>query len=81
MQYQDITQQRLEHIRKPVLENAGASIAGAYERTRCEVLSNPELMPVDVVQRLVETRNKDKDGAAPVQAARGATQSVDIELF
>jgi len=81
MQYQDITQQRLEHIRKLVLESASASLAGAYERTRHEVLNNPELMPVDVVQRLVESRNRNKDGVAAAPAGRGATQSVDIELF
>jgi len=81
MQYQDITQQRLEHIRKPVLQGAGASLAEAYERTRREVLDNPELMPVDVVQRLVETRNRDGAGAVHARAGAGATQSVDIELF
>jgi chemotaxis regulatin CheY-phosphate phosphatase CheZ len=72
MQYQDITQQKLEHIKVPLLSEASACIASAAAKTRAAGVTHASDRAMDAVgeQRPV------REDLAP-----GNTRKVDVELF
>ena len=72
MQYQDITQQKLEHIKVPLLSEASACIANAAAKTRAAGVTHAGDKAMDAVgeQRPV------REDLAP-----GNTRKVDVELF
>ena len=69
MQYQDITHQKLEHIKAPLLATAAASISEVAARTRAAGIS-------PVAGTMTETPVKVRDDLVP-----GKTKTVDVELF
>ena len=72
MQYQDITQQKLEHIKSPLLASASASIAESAAKTRAAGITHA----ADVVDAMGEAPAKNRPDYAP-----GKTKTVDVELF
>jgi hypothetical protein len=68
MQYQDITQQKLEQVKSPLLTAAAASFNDAAAKTRAAGIvpaATADVPPVTARE-------------APVQ---GKTKTVDVELF
>ena len=68
MQYQDITQQKLEQIKAPLLSAAAASLAEVESKTRAEGIA--------AVASAKATVAKVREDVAP-----GKTKTVDVELF
>jgi hypothetical protein len=73
MQYQDITQQKLEHIKVPLLAEASESIAGAASKTRAAGVSIPEPSEGAAMPSLQTLVRED--------LAPGKVRKVDVELF
>ncbi len=72
MQYQDITQQKLEHIKVPLLSEASACIANAAAKTRAAGVTHAG----DKVMDAVGEQRPVREDLAP-----GSTRKVDVELF
>jgi methyl-accepting chemotaxis protein len=72
MQYQDITQQKLEHVKSPLLTAAAASLAEAAARTRAAGITHA----ADAIESMGEAPAKTRDDLLP-----GKAKSVDVELF
>lgn len=73
MQYQDITQQKLEHIKVPLLAEASESIASAASKTRAAGVSLQET-PTGDAGSVVHTPVRE-------DLAPGKARKVDVELF
>ena len=73
MQYQDITQQKLEHIKSPLLAEAARSIEAAAARTRAG----------GVIPTAHGGRHSAGEQRMPVREdlAPGKVQKIDVELF
>lgn len=69
MQYQDITHQKLEHIKSPLLATAVASISEVAAKTRASGIT-------PAAGAVAETPVKVRDDLVP-----GKTKTVDVELF
>ena len=69
MQYQDITHQKLEHIKSPLLATAVASISEVAAKTRAAGITPP-------ADAVTETPVKVRADLVP-----GKTKTVDVELF
>lgn len=69
MQYQDITRQKLEQVRSPLLSTAASSIAESVARTRAAGVT--------------QTRNSEGVGEVKIREdlAPGRGKAVDVELF
>ncbi len=74
MQYQDITQQKLEHIKEPLLAEASASIASAASRTRAAGVTHAGDMAKNAMGELHIPARED-------HLAPGKVRKVDVELF
>lgn len=70
MQYQDITQQKLEHIKAPLLAEATESMAVVAEKTRAAGVAGA-----------ANGRREGAAGAVREDLAPGKVQKVDVELF
>ena len=73
MQYQDITQQKLEHIKAPLLADASASIASAASKTRAAGVTHAGDMAMEAMG---DQRIPLREDLAP-----GKVRKVDVELF
>ncbi|MEQ1772747.1 MAG: hypothetical protein ABL891_03085 [Burkholderiales bacterium] len=76
MQYQDITQQKLEHIKAPLLAEASECIAGAASKTRAAGVKLPATSTGEVAGDDVRGRVAVREDLAP-----GKVRKVDVELF
>ena len=72
MQYQDITQQKLEHVKSPLLAAASASLAEAAAKTRAAGITHA----ADSVESMGEAPARSREDLLP-----GKTKTVDVELF
>jgi methyl-accepting chemotaxis protein len=72
MQYQDITQQKLEHVKSPLLTAAAASLAEAAAKTRAAGITHA----ADAIESMGEAPAKPREELLP-----GKAKSVDVELF
>ena len=72
MQYQDITQQKLEHIKAPLLAEAAASIENAASKTRAAGVIQIAKGAMDSGEQRVRVRE---------DLAPGKAQKIDVELF
>lgn len=68
MQYQDITQQKLEHIKSPLLAMAAASIAEGAAKTRAAGITYPNA-------------SNEAPGKGREDLVKSNTKTVDVELF
>ena len=72
MQYQDITHQKLEHVKSPLLAAASAGIAEVAAKTRAAGISHA----ADAVESMGEAPVKIREDLRP-----GKIKTVDVELF
>jgi hypothetical protein len=76
MQYQDITQQKLEHIKAPLLAEAFECIASAASKTRAAGVQLPETQTGEAAGDGTRVRVSVREDLAP-----GKVRKVDVELF